>query len=160
MGVVRADKIKSVADFIADGGMDEKESVAISLPDASAIEDFVAHLSKGNPDSVAHIRKMMSWYIAGVGVERTDGKPLNYVLTHSFISNHGPNHNIRSFVENGVLFNKACRDIEAGEELFTPYNEYSLFQDNKKMVCAAWLDRPRGLARNLGPGEPAAAVGH
>jgi len=147
--VVRADKIKSVADFIADGGVHEEETVAISLPDASAIDDLVAHFSKGNPDSVAHVRKMMSWYMGGVGIERTDGKALNYVLAHSFITNHGNNHNMRTYVENGVLFYKACRDIEAGEELLTTYHEYSLFQETKTWCTKHGLIDAQTLIENL-----------
>jgi len=147
--VVRRDPIKSVADFINDGGAYEIQIVAISVPDASAIDDLVAHFSENNPITEAHHRKMMSRDIGGVGIERTDGQALNYVLAHSGTNNHSNNHNLRTFVENGVLVHKACRDIAAGEEMFVNHHEHCLFQDTKTWCAKHGLIDAQTLIENL-----------
>jgi len=148
--VVRADPIKDVADFIAAGGVDEKETVAIKINDASDINNLVEHFSKDNPDSEAHARKMMSWFMAGVPAGRSDnGLPLTYILGHSFHINHSHNHNTHTVVEDGVLYHKAVCDIAAGEELFLNYKEYHLEQHVRTWCSQHGLVDAQNLAEGL-----------
>jgi len=147
--VVRAEPIKDVAKFIATGGVKEQETVAIRMRDASDIDKLVAYFSKGDPDSEAHVRKMMSWFMAGVPVERTDGLPLTYILAHSFHTNHGHNHNMHTVEENGVLFYKAVRDIAAGEELLLNYKEMGLEEHAREWCSQHGLVDVQTLAEGL-----------
>merc|ERR1712008_268675 len=147
--VVRVDPIKETADFISDGGVDEQGTVAIRIRGASAIDDLVKHFSQIDPSSEAHVQKMMSWFLAGVPVERTDGPPLTYLLGHSFHINHGKNHNCHTVVEDGVLYHKAVRDIAAGEQLFLNYKDMGIEQHTRTWCLQHGLVDVQILAESL-----------
>merc|ERR1719284_976616 len=70
---------------------------------------------------------MISWFIAGVPQHRVDTSGrFAYILGHSFHTNHGKPANMHTVVDKGMLFHKALRDIDAGEELFLDYTTMSI----------------------------------
>merc|ERR1711953_1316439 len=62
----------------------------------------------------AAIREQMSWYMASVPKQCTDsGEGLSYILSHSFITNHGKDsdRNMQTYVEKGMLYYSVGMDI-------------------------------------------------
>jgi len=129
--IIRADPILAVSDFIAMGGtIPGSDPLAIRLGDAHDLDSLVAFWSAVSAE--AEVRKMMSWFIAGVPKARTDtGHPLSYILTHSLHANHAFNHNYIHLVHDDVLYRKAVRNIAVGEELHMNYGN-SIIEDHIK----------------------------
>lgn len=128
---MRGDPIVSVDYFINKlGGVNPDYTVAIHL----ANEDDINALEKAWKSSdMKKVRELMSWYMANVAVERTDmdlKTGLGYILSHSFIINHAEkstgSRNVQTYVENGMLYHKAVRDINPGEELYLDYSDMDI----------------------------------
>jgi len=126
--VIRADPIVSVADFIAGGGVKPEMTVALHLKSASDIEDLASAWSEGSAGTErATVQKMLSGLMAGVPECRTDtNSGFSYILGHPFHTNHNQPANMHTVVDKGMLFHKAIRDIDAGEELFLDYTTMNI----------------------------------
>eukprot|EP00927_Polykrikos_kofoidii_P024428 TRINITY_DN2221_c0_g1_i2.p1 TRINITY_DN2221_c0_g1~~TRINITY_DN2221_c0_g1_i2.p1 ORF type:complete len:258 (-),score=37.02 TRINITY_DN2221_c0_g1_i2:54-827(-) len=136
--VIRADPIISVQDFISSGGVSPSQTVAIEMLDAGDMDALVEHFAASRESSLEHIRTMISWFVAGVPAERTDrGRPLVYLLAHSFHSNHSDaeHANIETVVENGLLLQKTVRDISPDSEILLDYTTMGI-EDFAKTWCA------------------------
>merc|ERR1719362_2112676 len=78
---------------------------------------------------IVDVPEKMSWYMANVAPARidTDIKTgVAYILGHSFITNHNSHSNMQTYVEKGMLYHKAIRDINRGEELFLNYVDFKI----------------------------------
>jgi len=136
--VIRSDPIISAQDFISSGGVSPSQTVAIEMLSAGDMDAVVEHFAASRESSLEHIRTMISWFVAGVPAERTDrGRPLVYLLAHSFHSNHSDSTsaNIETVVENGMLLQKTVRDILPGSEILLDYSTMGI-EDFAKTWCA------------------------
>lgn len=127
--VVRADPLVSTQYFISNGGVSADRTVAVEILSKEDIDALVEHFVASKTTPTEKIRTMLSWFIAGVAAERTDrGRPLVYLLAHSFHTNHGDVGcvNMETTVENGILYHKAVRDIARNSELLLDYTKMDI----------------------------------
>lgn len=128
---VRAESIMSVASFEALGGVQQHSTAAVQLQSGADIDALIEFWMTGNKTDfdVADIEKWTSWFIRSVPKSRTDtNRGFSYILSHSFHANHSRPANIETMVEKGMLFHKALRDLDEGEELLLDYTDMQIEQ--------------------------------